>query len=179
MFVSNSLILHLSTTKHYKISFLNGPMFHLFIRPEYFKILKRVNSQRNKYFTIIWVKKLFLKICSILKAPIHDATLLHANVACNKVASCMLKFHATKVACNIFACNNVASCMGALRIEQIFKNNFFMLHATCCMEIEHVLFSCNILHQNCINYYDNDNDNHYQIYDQAIKIDNRKSACFS
>ena len=45
------------------------------------------------------------------------------------------------------------------------------------MEIEHVLFSCNILHQNYINYYDNDNDNdkHYQTYDQAIKIDNRKS----
>ena len=54
-----------------------------------------------------------------------------------------------------------------------------MLLATCCMEIEHVLFSCNILHQNCINYYENDNDNHYQKYDQAIKIDNRKSACFS
>ena len=51
-----------------------------------------------------------------------------------------------------------------------------VLHATCCMEIEQVLFSCNILHQNYINYYDNDNDKHYQKYDQAIKIDNRKSS---
>ena len=79
-----------------------------------------------------------------VKPTIHDATLLHANVACNKVASCM-----SSIACNL------------------------------CMEIEHVLFSCNILHQNCINFYNNDNDNHYQKYDQAIKIDNRKSACFS
>ena len=114
-----------------------------------------------------------------VKPTIHDATLLHVNVACNKVASCMLKFHATKV-----ACNNVASCMVVFCMQQMLHEtklhrvcrvlNATMLHATCCMEIEHVLFSCNILHQNYINYYDN--DKHYQKYDQAIKIDNRKSS---
>ena len=47
----------------------------------------------------------------IIKPTKHDATLLHANVACNKIASCMLKFHATKVACNIVASCMVVFCM--------------------------------------------------------------------
>ena len=97
----------------------------------------------------------------------------------------MLKFHVTKV-----ACNNVASCMVVFCMQQMLHETKLhrvcrvlyatmlyttMLHTTCCMEIEHVLFSCNILHQNYINYYDNDKHNH-QKYDQAIKIDNRKSS---
>ena len=59
----------------------------------------------NQLFYPNYFTPKILKIHICLKAPIHDATLLHANVACNKVASCMLKFHATKVACNIFAFN--------------------------------------------------------------------------
>ena len=145
------------------------------------------SSLRIKILQIDKFSNFSCNIVITVKASIHDATLLHANVACNKVASCMLKFHATKVACNIFACNNVASCMVVFCMQQMLHETKLhrvcrvlhatMLHATCCMEIEHVLFSCNILHQNCINYYDN--DNHYQKYDQTIKIDNRKSACFS
>ena len=93
----------------------------------------------------------------------------------------MLKFHATKVACKIVACNNVASCMVVFCMQQMLHETKLhrvcrVLHASCCMEIEHVLFPCNILHQNYINYYDNDNDKHYQKYDQAIKIDNIKSS---
>ena len=46
-----------------------------------------------------------------VKPPIHDATKLHATVACNFVASCMLNFPCNKVANNIIACNFVAPCM--------------------------------------------------------------------
>ena len=42
---------------------------------------------------------------------IHDATKLHATVACNFVALCMLNFPCNKVANNIVACNFVAPCM--------------------------------------------------------------------
>ena len=71
-----------------------------------------------------------------------------------------------KIPCNIVACNNVASCMVVFFMQQMLHETKLhrvcrvlhatMLHATCCMEIEHVLFSCNILHQNYVNYYDND-----------------------
>ena len=95
--------------------------------------------------------------------------IVYVKISCNKGCS------------SIVACNNVASCMVVFCMQQMLHETKLhrvcrVLHATCCMEIEHVLFSCNILHQNYINYYDNDNDKHYQKYDQAIKIDNRKSS---
>ena len=39
-----------------------------------------------------------------VKPTIHDATLLHANVACNKVASCM-----SSIACNLLHGNRTCS----------------------------------------------------------------------
>ena len=61
-----------------------------------------------KYFCPLSV---YIYFNRVLKPTIHDATKLHATVACNFVASCMLNFPCNKVANNIVACNFVASCM--------------------------------------------------------------------
>ena len=74
---------------------------------------------------------------SSLKAPIHEATLLPATVACNNVAACIcVDVAACVMQCCVVACcrqlllkfrlqfyfqvtvagNKVASCMGALKI---------------------------------------------------------------
>ena len=75
-----------------------------------------------------------------LKPTIHDATKLHATVACNFVALCMLNFPCNKVANNI-----VASCMLKCCVQLCYTVYVDCCTQNCCMEIEHVQFSCNIV----------------------------------
>ena len=111
-----------------------------------------------------------MQLCCMQMLHMQQSCIVYVKISCNK--GCMQHF------CMQQCCIVYGSMLHETKLHRVCRVlHATMLHATCCMEIEHVLFSCNILHQNCINYYDN--DNHYQKYDQAIKIDNRKSACFS
>ena len=71
----------------------------------------------------------------IIKPTIHDATKLHATVA-----SCMLNFPCNKVEKNI-----VASCMSKCCVQICCTVYVDCCTKHCCMEIEHVQFSCNIV----------------------------------
>ena len=93
-----------------------------------------------------------------LKPTIHDATKLHATVACNFVASCMLNFPCNKVANNIVACNFVASCMLKCCVQLCCTVYVDCCTQHCCMQqscmkikycMQHCCMksvACNMLH---------------------------------
>ena len=95
---------------------------------------------------------------NLFKPTIHDATKLHATVACNFVASCMLNFPCNKVANNIVACNFVASCMLKCCVQLCCMQLCCTVYVDCCTQhccMQHVAWELNMFNFHATKLHEN------------------------